>query len=164
MFTSQRHSSLTGILPQKCLLFFPGSILWTGRRCGYGVPAKPHRCQSLHGVFWAKKALKFFPTPPNYGSVMWMTLWLSKGKKINKSFQHFNSVDLANRFTVEDNKEDGDIPIFDTIVKPEADGKLSITVYRKCTHTDQYLQWGSHHHLLAKYSLIDTPTHGQNSL
>ena len=30
---------------------------------------------------------------------------------------------------------------FDTIVKPEADGSLSITVYRKPTHTDQYLQW-----------------------
>ena len=43
-------------------------------------------------------------------------------------------------FTVEDNKEDGSIPFVDTIVKPEADGTLSITVYRKPTQTDQYLQ------------------------
>ena len=47
----------------------------------------------------------------------------------------------------------------DTIVKPEADGSLSITVYRKPTHTDQYLQWDSHHHLSAKFSVIQTLSH-----
>ena len=65
-------------------------------------------------------------------------------KEANKQgfLQHINSVDPAIRFTVEDNKEDGSIPFLDTVVKPEADGTLSITVYRKPTHTDQYLQWG----------------------
>ena len=47
----------------------------------------------------------------------------------------------------------------DTIVKPEADGKLSITVYRKPTHTNHYLQWDSHHHLSVKYGVINTFTH-----
>ena len=47
----------------------------------------------------------------------------------------------------------------DTIVKPEADGTLSIIVYRKPTHTDQYLQWDSHHHLSAKFSVIHTLFH-----
>ena len=47
----------------------------------------------------------------------------------------------------------------DTIVKPEDDGSLSITVYRKPTHTDQYLQWDSHHHLSAKVSVIQTLSH-----
>ena len=60
---------------------------------------------------------------------------------------------------MEDNKEDGSIPFLDTIVKPEADGTLSITVYRKPTHTDQYLQWDSHHHLSAKFSIIHTISH-----
>ena len=32
-------------------------------------------------------------------------------------------------------------------------------IYRKPTHTDQYLQWDSHHHLSAKYSVISTLTH-----
>ena len=58
-----------------------------------------------------------------------------------------------------ENKEDGAILFLDTIVKPEADGKLSITIYRKPTKTDQYLQWDSHHHFSAKYSVIDTLTH-----
>ena len=51
-------------------------------------------------------------------------------KEVNKQdfLQHINSVDPALRFTVEDNKEDGPIPFLDTIVKPEADGSLSITM------------------------------------
>ena len=40
--------------------------------------------------------------------------------------QQINSADLAITFTVEDNKEDGTILFLDTIVKTEADGKLSI--------------------------------------
>ena len=84
---------------------------------------------------------------------MWMIL-LSSQKEENKQnfLQHINSVDPAIQFTVENNKEDGAIPFLDTIIKPETDGKLSITVYRKHTHTDQYLQWDSHHHLSAKYT------------
>ena len=73
--------------------------------------------------------------------------------------QHINSVDPAIQFTVENNKEDGAIPFWDTIVKPEADGKLSTIVYRKPTHTDQYLQWDSHHYLSAKFSVIHTLSH-----
>ena len=52
----------------------------------------------------------------------------------------------------------------DTIVKPEADGSLSITVYRKPTHTDQYLQWDSHHHLSAKFSVIQTLSHWASTM
>ena len=82
-------------------------------------------------------------------------------KEVNKNdfLQHINSVDPAIKFTVKDNKEDGSIPSLDTIVKPEVDGSLSITVYRKPTHTDQYLQWGSHHNLSAKFSVINTLFH-----
>ena len=82
-------------------------------------------------------------------------------KEVNKQnfLQHINSVDHTFRFTVENNKENGSIPFLDTIVKPEADGSLSITVHRKSSHTDQYLQWDSHHHLSAKFSVIHTLSH-----
>ena len=82
-------------------------------------------------------------------------------KEVNKQgfLQHINSVDPTIKFTVEDNKEDGSIPFLDTSVKPEADGTLSITVYMNPTHSDQYLQWDSHHHLSAKFSVIHTLSH-----
>ena len=73
--------------------------------------------------------------------------------------EHINSVDPPITFTAEDNKEDGAIPLLGTTVKSEANGGLSIIVYRKPTHTDQYLQWDNHHHLSAKYSLINSLTH-----
>ena len=86
--------------------------------------------------------------------------WVIQREENKQSFlQHINSVVPAIKFTVESNKEDGAIPFLDTIVKPKADGKLSVTVYRNPTHTDQYLHWDSHHHLSAKYSVINTLTH-----
>ena len=36
---------------------------------------------------------------------------------------------------------------------------LITSVYRKPTHTDLYLQWDSHHHLAAKFSVINTLKH-----
>ena len=73
--------------------------------------------------------------------------------------EHINNVDPAIKFTVETNQQYGAIPFLDTIVKPQADNTLSLTVYRKPMHTDQYLQWDSHHHLSAKCSVISTLTH-----
>ena len=42
-------------------------------------------------------------------------------------------------------KVNGSMPFLDTLVIPQPDGILAITVYRNLTHTDQYLQCDSHH-------------------
>ena len=68
--------------------------------------------------------------------------------------EHINSIDPHIHFTTEDARTHGSIPFLDTIVKPHPDGSLPTSVYRKPIHTDQYLQWNSHHHLLAKFSVI----------
>ena len=72
---------------------------------------------------------------------------------------YINSIDPSIKFTVKGNLENGAIPFLGTLVKPEADNSLSIKVYCKPTHTDQYLQWDSHHNLSAKYSVIGTLIH-----
>ena len=87
------------------------------------------------------------------------TFVIQKENDKKNFLEHINSVDPAIKFTVENKKEDGAIPFLETIVKPEANGGLSITVYRKLTPTNQYLHWDSHHHLSAKYSVIKTLTH-----
>ena len=67
--------------------------------------------------------------------------------------EHNNKVDQAIKFTVKGDQENGTIPFLDNSVKPETDNTLSITVYRKPMHSDQYLQWDSHHNLVAKCSV-----------
>ena len=99
------------------------------------------------------------PTPRLWQRYVDDTFVIQKEVYKQDFLQYINSVDPANQFTVETKKEDGAIPFFDTIVKPEADGNLSITVYRKPTHMDQYLQWDSYHHLSAKFSVINMLTH-----
>ena len=73
--------------------------------------------------------------------------------------EHIKNGDPAIKFTLEDNQENCAIPFLDTLVKPETENTLSITVYRKSCHTDQYLQWDSHHNLVVKYRVINTLTH-----
>ena len=124
-----------------------------------GSPVSPI-VANLYMEYLEQKALSTAPHPPRF----WCryvddTFVIHKEANKQGFLQHINSVDPAIRFTVEDNKEDGSIPFLDTIVKPEVDGSLSIAVYRKPTHTDQYLQWDSNHHLSAKFSVIQTLSH-----
>ena len=124
-----------------------------------GSPISPI-VANLYMEYLEQKTLSTAPNPPRFWHRFVDDTFVIH-KEVNKQGfpQHINSVDPAIKFTVEDNKEDGSIPFLDTIVKPEADGTLSITVYRKSTHTDQYLQWDSHHHLSAKFSVIHTLFH-----
>ena len=103
--------------------------------------------------------------PPRYWYRFMNDTWVIQQQAHKQLFlDHINSIDPNIKFTVEGNQENGAIPFLDTLVKPEADNSLSIRVYGKPTHTDQYLQWDSHHNLAAKYSIIGTLTHWAKSV
>ena len=86
--------------------------------------------------------------------------WVIQQQAHKQAFlDHINSIDPAIKFTVEGTQGNGAIPFLDTLVTPLADNSLSISVYHKPTHTDQYLEWDSHDSLSAKYSVIGTLTH-----
>ena len=51
------------------------------------------------------------------------------------------------------------LPFLDTLVTIQPDNTFSTTVYRKPTHTDQYLHWNSNHHIIAKQSVFNTLAH-----
>ena len=76
-----------------------------------------------------------------------------------KFLECINSMDPQIQFTTEDAKTDGSLPFLDTIVVPQPDNSLLTSVYKKSTYTDLYLQWDSHHHLSAKFSVINTLKH-----
>ena len=86
--------------------------------------------------------------------------WVIQQQAHKQAFlDHINSIDPAIKFTVEGTQGNEAIPFLDTLVTLLADNSLSITVYHKSTHTDQYLQWDSHQSISAKYSVIGTLTH-----
>ena len=71
-------------------------------------------------------------------------------------FHHINSLDSHIKFTVENTRDDGSIPFLDTLITPNNDGSLQTKVYRKPTHTNQYLKWDSHHAISNKDSVISS--------
>ena len=98
---------------------------------------------NLYIEYFELKALssKYCPQPPRlWHQYVDGTSVIQKEANKQNFLQHINNVDLAIQFTVENNKEDGAIFFLDSIVKPETDGKLSISIYRKPTNKDQYLQ------------------------
>ena len=72
--------------------------------------------------------------------------------------EHINSIDPAIQFTreEEDNKT---IPMLDTLVRRTDERRLTFSVYRKPTHTDQYLQFASNQPLQHKLGVIRTLYH-----
>ena len=69
--------------------------------------------------------------------------------------QHINNIEPSIQFTCEI-EQDNHLPFLDVLLTKEDDGTISTSVYRKKTHTDQYLQFSSHHPLSHKVSVIKT--------
>ena len=114
---------------------------------------------NLHMEHFEKKDFSTTFTPRLWMRYVDDTFIIQQERQKQTFLEHINKVDPAIEFTVKGHQENGTIPFLDTLVKPEADNTLSITVYRKLAHTDQYLQWDSHHNLVAKYSVISTLSH-----
>ena len=73
--------------------------------------------------------------------------------------EHINSIDHIIQFTCDKPRDDGSIPFLDMLIIPDEECRLNTTVYRKPTHTDQYLHWDSHHAISSKYNVIGTLYH-----
>ncbi|KAI8494031.1 hypothetical protein Bbelb_283780 [Branchiostoma belcheri] len=78
-------------------------------------------------------------------------------------FDHINQIDDNIKFTQEPS-HDNMLPFLDTKTIVEEDGNLRFEVYRKPTHTDQYLAFDSHHPLEHKLAVIKTLFHRADNI
>ena len=71
--------------------------------------------------------------------------------------EHLNTVDPTGSIKVTHEKEKERIlPMLDASMRREENGSFSTKVYRKKTHTDQYLSFKSNHPLHQKLGVIRT--------
>ena len=54
-----------------------------------------------------------------------------------------------------EDKSNGELAFLDTLLKRN-NGEISVLVYRKPTHTDQYLHYSSHHQTSCKESVVSS--------
>ena len=77
---------------------------------------------------------------------------IPKGKR-DILLNYLNSIDPHIKFTVEQPNMEGAIPFMDTLPQPKGEN-ISVSVYRKPTHTDRYLDFNSSHPISAKKAVV----------
>jgi hypothetical protein len=111
-----------------------------------------------------REAIKTAKHPP----VIWLryvddTYVILQEQYTDEFTAHINAINPSIEFTIEKPTEDK-LPFLDCLVHRNPDYTLKTTVYRKATHTDQYLNFNSHHHLSHKRSVVHTLLHRADTI
>ena len=103
---------------------------------------------------------KVIPSAP--GEVC-LTLWqryvddileMVKRGKTQIIMEHLNTIHTTGNIKFTHEEEDCSLAFLDVKVHHIDDGPIKLSIYRKPTHTDQYLLWSSEHPTVHKMSLI----------
>ena len=161
--TSMSVSQITSLLEycfRSTYFVFQGEYYEQLEGAAMGSPLSP----IIANMYKEEFEIRALSTSPNPSPTLWKrfvddTFVVIQTAHKDEFFHHINSLEDSIQFTVEDIQADGSLPFLDVLVTPQPDGTLSTSVYRKPTHTNQYLQWDSHHSIAAKYSVISTLYH-----
>jgi hypothetical protein len=90
-------------------------------------------------------------------------IWPHGQEKLEGFVEHLNDLHRNFQFTVETEKY-GHLPFLDIDIYRRPDGSLGHKVYQKPTHTNLYLNPGSHHHPSNKQAVLATLVHRARAL
>ena len=104
-----------------------------------------------------QRALATFHSPPRF----WKryvddTFTVLPCNRVQEFLSHLNSIEACIQFTFEKETEDGKLPFLDVCLCRGSDRSITTAVYRKPTHTNQYLPFDSHHPAAHKASVVRT--------
>ncbi|XP_072052031.1 uncharacterized protein [Amphiura filiformis] len=124
-----------------------------------GSPVSPITA-NLYMEFLEEQAIA--TAPLNCKPMLWKRyvddiLEIVKDNQVDNLTDHLNNTDPTDsiKFTYE-KEVDGRIPFLDTLIVRKEDGSVKLLVYRKATHTDQYLNFSSHHPIYHKLGVVRT--------
>ena len=80
--------------------------------------------------------------------------FILKYTDLENFFHYINNLHQNIKFTMEE-ESNGELAFLDTLLKQNNE-EISVLVYRKPTHTDQYLHYSSHHQTSCKESVVSS--------
>ena len=142
---------------------FQGSFYAQIEGAAMGSPVSPI-VANLFMEDYEGKALEAYQDPPKYwGRYVDDALAVIKTAHIEPFTQHLNAQHTSIQWTSE-LEADGKLPMLDTLTTRMSDGPLKFFVYRKPTHTDQYLHFQSHQPMERKMGVMRTLTHRTDTI
>ena len=155
----QQITTLLEFCLTNTYFLFQGKYYEQVQGAAMGSPFSP-LIENLFMEEFEVKTLSTCPHPPS----LWLrfvdnTFVITKAEYSQELLHHINSQDPHIQFTVEPTQQ-GSLPILDTLVTIEPNNTFSTTVYRKPTHTDQYLHWDSVYNTLAHRTKVVSSSQG----